>query len=252
MNTREYQELASKLDFPSDIGKLARDKNINREMLLIIYTQRVVRDATKRYYRVKNRADKILWQWKNGTTLVQLARNERFPPTLLSLIVLRQHGLSRKEFWKYVRDPASAPYKRIGREIFDVVREDIIYSPAGMEVQYQRGKKGEARLCEWLEQNDIGYRTEEEIKGEYPKTPDALLNKSMKIDGQEVFWFESKANFGDAVEIRKNMKKQLVPYTEIFGPGILVYWFGHVDDYKRVDGVRIVDAAFFQRDLPKH
>lgn len=251
MNTTEYQELASKLQFPSDIGKLARDTSINRELLLIIYTQRVVRDATKRFYRVKNKAQKLLWQWKNGTTLVQLARNERFPPTLLSLIILRDYGLTRKEFWRYVRDPIHAPNKRIGKEIYDVVREDIIYSPAGMEVQYQRGKKGEARLYEWLERNNIGYRTEEEIKGEYEKTPDALLNEPKVIDGEKVFWFESKANFGDAVEIRKNMKKQLIPYTEIFGPGILVYWFGHVDDYAKVKGVRLVDGNYFLKDLPK-
>lgn len=249
MNTREYQELASKLNFPSDIGKLARDRSINRELLLIIYTQAVTRDATKRYYRIKNRSDKLLWKWKNGTTLVQLARNEGFPPVLLSLILLREHGLARKEFWQYVRDPASAKDKRLQREIYDVVREDIIYSPAGMEVQYQRGKKGEARLQEWLDNNNIGYRTEDEIKGEYQKTPDALLDKPLKIDGQEIVWIESKANFGDNVEIRRNCKKQLIPYTQIFGPGIVVYWFGHVSDFKQVEDIRVVDAKFFQRNL---
>ena len=252
MNTREYNELASRLTFPSDIGKLARDTNVKRELLLIIYTQRVTRDATRRYYRIKNKADKLLWQWKNGTTLAQLARTERFPPILLSLILMREHGLTRKEFWKYVRNPGSARDRRLHREIFDVTREDIIYSPAGMEVQYQRGKKGEARLCEWLEDNDIGYRTEDEIKGEYPKTPDSLLDEPLMIDGQKVTWIESKANFGNAYEVRRNMKKQLIPYTEIFGEGIVVYWFGHVDDFEPVKGVRVVDAKFFQKDLPKH
>ena len=251
MNTREYQELASRLHFPSDIGKLARDRNINRELLLIIYTQTVVRDATKRYYRIKNKSDKLLWQWKKGTTLAQLARNERFPPVLLSLILMREHGLTSKEFWRYVRDPAAAKEKRLQREIYDVVREDIIYSPAGMEVQYQRGKKGEARLQEWLEDNGIGYRTEDEIKDEYEKTPDALLDEPQKMDGQDIYWIESKANFGDNVEIRRNNKKQLIPYTQLFGPGIVVYWFGHVSDFKPVEGVRVVDAKFFQRPLKR-
>jgi G:T-mismatch repair DNA endonuclease (very short patch repair protein) len=251
MNTRDYKELAAKLNSPADIGKVARDASINRELLLILFTQRVVRDATKRFYQVKNRANNILQQWKSGTTLVQLARNERFPPILLSLIILREHGLSRKEFWMYVREPNTARDKRLRREIFDVVREDIIYSPAGMEVQYQRGKKGEARLKEWLDINGIAYRTEDECKGELQKTPDFLLDKPMKIEGREVHWFESKANFGDAIEIRKNMRKQLIPYTQLFGPGILVYWFGHVDDYEKVDGVRVVDAKFFMKNLAK-
>jgi hypothetical protein len=218
---------------------------------LIIYTQRVTRDATRRYYQVKNRAGKLLNQWRNGTTLVQLARNENFPPVLLGLIVLREHGLARKEYWKYVRDPSSARDRRLRKEIYDITREDIIYSPAGMEVQYQRGKKGEARLYEWMDKSGISYRTEDDLKGEFEKTPDALLDQPMNIDGLKVHWMESKANFGNAYEVRRNMRKQLVPYTKIFGPGIVVYWFGYVSDYEKVKDVLVVDAGFFQKPLKR-
>jgi len=249
MNSHEYNQLAKQLNFPSDIGKLARDGSINRELLLIIYTQRVTRDSTRRYYQVKNRAPQLLSQWKKGTTLVELARKEIFPPVLLSLILMQQNGMPRKEFWTYIKDPKSAPDKRLKKEMTDVVREDIIYSPAGMEVQYQRGKKGEARLCEWLDRNNITYRTENDLRGEYQKTPDCLLDKPIEIDGMEVKWFESKANFGNTFEVKRNNKKQLVPYTEIFGPGIVVYWFGHISDYEQVDGVRVVDSKFFDKDL---
>ena len=249
MNTREYKELASKLIFPSDIGRLARDTNINRELLLIIHTQRVTRDATRRYYQVQNRSKQLLADWRRGTSLTQLARKERFPPVLLSLILMRENGMNRKEFWKYIRDPKCAPDKRLKNEIQDVVREDIIYSPAGMDVQYLRGKKGEARLNEWLDRNNIEYRTEDEIRGEYKKTPDNLLKEPMEIDGQMVYWFESKANFGNAQEMRRNNKKQIIPYTEIFGPGIIVYWFGFVDDFEPVEGIKTVDSKWFMKDL---
>ena len=249
MNTKEYKELANKLDFPSDIGKLARDTSINRELLLIIYTQRVTRDATRRYYQIKNRAKSLLNQWNKGTSLVQISKNERFPPVLLSLIMMQENGMNRKEFWKYIRDPKSAPDKRIRREFLEVVRDDIIYSPAGMDVQYQRGKKGEARLNEWLDRNGIEYRTEDEIKGEYAKTPDNLLKEPIEIQGMKVHWFESKANFGNAQEMKRNNKKQLIPYTEIFGPGIVVYWFGFVDDFEQPEGIKAVDAKWFRKDL---
>ena len=249
MNSKEYKELADRLNFPSDIGKLARDMSINRELLLIIYTQRVTKDATRRYYQVQNRSKQLLAQWRKGTSLTQLARRERFPPVLLSLILLRENGMNRKDFWKYIRDPKSASDKRLKKELLDVVREDIIYSPAGMDVQYQRGKKGEARLCEWLDRNGLEYRTEDEIRGEYDKTPDNLLKEPIEIEGMKIHWFESKANFGNAQEVRRNMKKQLIPYTEIFGPGIVVYWFGHVDDFEPAEGVRVVDASFFRKEL---
>jgi hypothetical protein len=249
MNTQEYNQLANKLCFPSDIGKLARDQNLNRELLLIIYTQRVTRDSTRRYYQVKNRANRLLSEWKQGTTLAQLAHKEIFPPVLLSLILMQQNGMPRKEFWNYIRAPNTIEDKRLKKEFTDVVREDIIYSPAGMDVQYQRGKKGEARLCEWLDRNCLEYRTENDLRGEYQKTPDCLLNEPVEINGMKVHWFESKANFGSAHEVRRNNKKQIIPYTQMFGPGIIVYWFGYVSDCEKVDDVRVVDATFFNKTL---
>lgn len=249
MNTRDYKELASRLQSSSDISRLSKEMSMNRELLLIVYTQRVVRDATKRYYRVKNRADSLVWQWKKGTQLLQLAYIENFPPILLSLILMRHMGYTRKEFWRFVKQPEKIENPRLRREIADVVKNDIIYSPAGMDVQYERGTKGETRLAEWLDKNGVTYRREDELKGEFRKTPDFLLDKPRIIDEEEIFWIESKANFGDKIEIRRNMKKQLIPYTELFGNGIVVYWFGNVDDYEPMDGVRVVDSSFFSKPL---
>lgn len=249
MNNDEYKELASRLQTTADITRLSKDMNMNRELLLIVYTQRVVRDATKRYYRVKNRADRLEWQWKNGTQLLQLANRENFPPILLSLILMRHIGYTRKEYWKFVKNPDKIGNPRLRREIADVVRNDIIYSPAGMDVQYERGVKGESRLADWLDRNNISYRREDELKGEFKKTPDFLLDEPLIIDEVEISWIESKANFGDVLEIRKNMKKQLIPYTELFGNGIVVYWFGYVVDYEPVNGVRVEDSSFFTKDI---
>ena len=110
---------------------------------------------------------------------------------------------------------------------------------------------GEKRLCDWLDRQNLEYQTEDELKGNYQKTPDALLKETIRTNGMNVKWIESKASFGDEIEIRRNTKKQLKAYTEIFGQGIVVYWFGNVDDFEPVKGVRVVDAKFFQKDLPK-
>ena len=249
MNTAEYKKLTARLIRPSDINKVAREIEANRELLLILYTHRVVRDATKRYYRVKNRSDQLVWQWKKGTQLLQLAYREDFPPILLSLILLRHMNYSRKDFWKFVNDPDKIKDSRMRNEIKEVVNNDIIYSPAGMEVQRVRGVKGEERLNRWLDDNGLTYRNENELKEEFRKTPDVLLDEPITIDGQEIIWIESKANFGDRVEIRRNMKKQLVPYTEMFGNGIVVYWFGFVSDYELAEGIQVVDDKFFTKPL---
>ena len=73
MNQEEYKRLVNQLQKSSDINRLAKEMKVNRELLLILYTHGVVRDATKRYYRVKNRSEKLMWQWKNGMPLLEIA-----------------------------------------------------------------------------------------------------------------------------------------------------------------------------------
>ena len=44
-------------------------------------------------------------------------------------------------------------------------------------MQSERGKRGERRLCEWLDRQNLKYQTEDELKGKYSKTPDVLLKR---------------------------------------------------------------------------
>ena len=97
------------------------------------------------------------------------------------------------------------------------------------EVQAERGRFGEERLQRWLDDHQVGYRDEEDLRGAYPKTPDILLDEPMVYNGTKLFWIESKANFGDRTEVSRNTKRQLKPYSELFGPGMVIYWFGVVD-----------------------
>jgi hypothetical protein len=61
------------------------------------------------------------------------------------------------------------------------------------------------------------------------------------LNGWEINWIESKATFGDNVEIKKNIKKQLLPYLDLFGRGMVVYWFGFLDDFEGPDDIIITD-----------
>jgi hypothetical protein len=249
MNDDQYRELSGHLRVPADIMRVAKERSLDPELLLIIYTQRVVRDATRRYYQVKRDIPRMTWNWKGGMPLVKIARRYDFPPILVTLMILTETGMSRKAVWNAIREPEGIRDPRLKREIVDVVDEDLNYSPKGMEIQHQRGKVGEERLHAWLDTHLLEYRTEPELKGKYPKTPDCLLKHPVRIQGQDIFWFESKAIFGDSVEIRRNLKKQLIPYTELFGNGIVVYWFGYVDNFRSPEGVRVVDASFFEKSL---
>ena len=254
MNQEQYRKLSHELINPDDIDKVAREYGIDREIALIIYTQRITRDATSSFYVVKNQIARIASQYDKGTSLVELAGRHSFPPVLLGYLLFLYKGLPRKQFWQNVRSPDQIKEPRLRKEIKAAVESDMIYSPRGEEVQRERGHRGERWLFEWLDRRNVKYMTENDLKKlkGYTKTPDALFMKPMMVAGKKAAWIESKANFGDVVEIKRNLKKQLLPYVKLFGPGIVVYWYGYVSDLLPPEGVTLVDANFFRETHPAH
>src|SRR3972149_2103013 len=247
MKLSEYQDLYNRLETPEDIDFLAENFGYDKELLLVVHTQRVVRDTTKRFYRVKEQAKRRAPQWQTGAPFVDIASRLNFPATLTALMILEQQNVPRKQFWWYITDPTTVRDPKLRRELEEVSRADIIYSPEGSAKQYERGRWGESKLFKWLDERGIEYRTEKDLRKQYEKTPDTLLRTPIEWDGSKKFWIESKATFGDPVEIRRHIRKQLLPYTDMFGDGLVVYWFGYTEDvdHRPPEGVTIADGSAF-------
>lgn len=248
MKLSEYQDLYNKLATAEDIDFLAENLGYDKELLLVIYTQRIVRNTTRKFYRVKAQARRLAFMWQNGENLLEIARKFDFPPILAALMVLEQRKISRKNFWKMINDLEAVKDRRLRRELAEVNRADIVYSPEGSARQYARGRWGEAKLHTWLDARELQYETEKQLRAKYDKTPDVLLHKPLEMNASRKYWIESKATFGDPYEVRRHIKKQLQPYSDMFGDGAVVYWFGHVDDqrYDLPEGVDIVSPTFFE------
>src|SRR5437667_10491744 len=107
MKLVEYQDLYGKLGTAQDIDFLAENYGYDKELLLVIYTQRVVRETTKKFYRVKAQARRLAFMWQNGESLLEIARKFEFPPSLTALMVLEQGTLSRRHFVKLINDLAN-------------------------------------------------------------------------------------------------------------------------------------------------
>ncbi len=243
MKERDYRRLQKRLESMEDVERLAKEKSYDREFLFVAYTQSVVRKATKDYYRIKRNVKRHLSKWKQGKSFLEIAEAHDFPPILMAQMVLLHSGVGRKTFWKWVREEEKISDKRLRRELKEAVDADPIYSPAGNRAQKIRGLRGERKLSVWLESKGCQWKNEDDLRGDTPKTPDCVLDDPITIKGQKINWIESKANFGDKKEIRRNMKKQLRPYKELFGPGAVVYWLGYVDDHGFDDeGIIIVDG----------
>lgn len=250
MKYEEYKQLYNDLRTPADVERLSSD--YDARMLDSLFTQKTTREVKKRFYMVKNNAGKMLKEWKKGKSIMELAEKNRFPPLLTAMFIFLEDGATKKEFWSYVRDPTLLESDETADEVREAVRNDIVYSPEANDRQKERGLWGEDLAHQWLDGQGITYRTEDDLRGtEFTKTPDCLLDHPVIYEGKEIYWVESKASFGDNTEFRFNARKQLVPYTKLFGPGLVVYWVGCLDDLDCPENVYVCDISVMEKKLEK-
>src|SRR5207245_8966129 len=125
----------------------------------------------------------VAFMWQNGERLLGIARKFEYPPILTALMVLEQRKISRKQFWKMINELDGVKDRRLRQELAEVNRADIVYSPEGSARQYARGRWGEAKLQTWLNARSLQYETEQDLRAQYAKKPEILLDKPMEMKG---------------------------------------------------------------------
>jgi hypothetical protein len=65
------------------------------------------------------------------------------------------------------------------------------------------------------------------------------------VNGKQVYWIESKASFGDEYTHGNYFRQQYFPYKNRYGRGLVIYWFGFVEEVREEhDDVCEVMAQF--------
>lgn len=241
-----YNRLLDRLNKQSDIQELAATTKYSEDFLLVLYSQKTVMNATKKYYKIKHQAPKIRSIWLKGKSFLDISKRLGFPPVLTALLILKEDGVSRKMFRKYLTNLDDIENKRLRKELKEVVANDIVYSPEGNAIQAERGQRGEDLIHKWLTDRNLKFQTEKELTDKYEKTPDFLLDEPLNVRGTDVHWIESKATFGNKSEIKKNIKNQLLPYRDLYGHGMVIYWFGFINPPPMVEGILIYSGKFIK------
>jgi len=234
MNEDSYVRLYRRLNQKRDVFRLAKTFNIRAEVLFAILSQKIVRKTKRDYHGLKKQSHNLLNQWKSGKSLLRLSKERRFSPVLISSFVLRENGATKKEIREYFRNPSEIKNPRIKKEIIEVLAEEIVYSPEAAEIQRQNGRTAEKKIGEWLDYQGADYITESEARQLHQKTPDFLMKSPFSISRTPVYWVESKASFGDKIQMKGDYHRQLKHYVELFGSGLVIYWHGYINDSVRV------------------
>lgn len=252
MDPEEYNRIYEGLNTPADIQSFETE-GYDHRTLETIYTQKINRSVRKKHPFVVKHSKKMLKEWMSGQSFCQIAQSYNYPPILVAMMIFTEYGTCRKTFWEYVRNPDLLDSKETADELREASKKDIVFSIEGTERAKERGKWGEDLLWTWLNDQNIQYKTEyderKEDGSQGAKTPDCLLSEPMEINGTKIYWIESKASFGDATEFKFNCSKQLIPYTQLFGPGMVVYWAGRVNDLECPDDLIVEDIGILDKNL---
>ena len=245
MDINTYEQIFSSLQGVDDIDRVSEMFSQPVGVIYSILNQKTVTNVKKNFSRVQDQSGRHLLMWQKGTTIVQIARKNRIPATLMAAMILSEMGIPKKSFMKNIED---LPDMRLKKEVKEAMSSDYFFSPRAHEVHTVKGKMGESILEQWLQNKGISFRTENDLRASgIAKTPDFLLNEPIDINGKKVSWIESKALFGDEKEHQYYMKKQFIDYEGNFGTGMIVYWYGFLDSVK-MDGHLIKDYRFFGKE----
>lgn len=234
MNEDLYVRLYRRLNKRGDVFRLAKIFEIPEEILFAILSQKIVRRTKRDYHGLKKQSPRLLEQWKSGKSLLRISEERRFSPVLIASFILREYGATKREIREYLRYPRQIDDPRIKKEIAEVLEEEVVYSPEAAEIQRRNGRTAEKKIGEWLDIQKVGYITETEARELHQKTPDFLMNESFPVNRNPVFWVESKASFGDKIQMKGDYHRQLKHYVELFGSGLVIYWHGYLNDSEKV------------------
>jgi hypothetical protein len=249
MDIRTYKEIYDLLD-SSNIKSISADFGLSDDVLKCILSQKMLRSNKALYHKVANNSKALLERWEDGESFAALSDETGLSPALISIILLKHRGMTRKAVQKMLKNPGAIEDERLKREIAEVVKGDNLFSPRAHSLQVERARKCEEGIGVWLKEKDIKFLTEGEIK-KYAttKTPDFLLKSPLDIDSIHITWIESKGLFGDAEEYRRHLKKQFSEYIKFFGAGIVVYWYGFVDSLSEENSeILVKDSTYFGVD----
>ena len=85
-----------------------------------------------------------------------------------------------------------------------------------------------------------------------PITPDFLLKEEIIINGHPVNWIDCKLFYGNgSIDFtRDQLQVQVSRFTAAYGPGALLFAFGHCESLERtIEGAIILDASPYSATL---
>nr|CAG4636360.1 EOG090X0A0V [Eubosmina coregoni]SVE69939.1 EOG090X0A0V [Eubosmina coregoni] len=207
--------------------------------------------------------------------LLKISDEVGLNPALMARAIIERHYQkpdkskpSRQLISSLMKNTALIENEDLAFEAYLCLLDDDEYGPIADAAKQSLGNEYEIRLRMELTERKLSFLHEDHLRMKgYDKTPDIKLEipvgndglirilktswwiLKISIDGQVINWIESKALFGDHDVHRGYLNDQLYSYWNRFGPGLVIYWFGHVTDLEKFHQKRTI---LIRHELPSN
>lgn len=126
---------------------------------------------------------------------------------------------------------------RLASEIMECCFLDEDYGPSIDLIKNLIGIEYELKLERMLLEKGIAFAKENELREKgFDKTPDFKLELPICLsNGTLISWIDSKATFGDEQSHSEYYENQFKYYLNRFGSGLVIYWFGYLNDIEKLN-----------------
>lgn len=249
----EWNRLRDQLRNKNDIPRLlASSPQHSYDTLICIFDQLYQRHLTINMRHIRARMTDASAMHDTGLSLLDIANRLDMPPVVLVRRFLEaRFRLERKAITRALRDPSTLRDPRMQQEVAACVDVDDMFGPRGDRIRAVLGIEYEHLLCDILRTRGLQFETEDDLRrrGSF-KTPDVLLAVPVAFTGHVVCWIDSKAKFADEYTLNKDYNDAVKSYANRFGPGMVVYWFGIIDDCQSL--MNADDAILITDRVPDH
>lgn len=240
MTEKEWVYIAERVHALEDIPRLAMQLarspraggSISMDTIHAIYNQAEVRKMMKTHYRLLAHGPRIIHRYLSGNSLLSIAKSIRQSPVKVARLVMEvQFKYAKKKINIVLRDPSKMEDARFRKELEECLFADTHCSPRVDVIRSAMGFEYEQVLFCALRNIGLEFEDEYDLRRRKTyKTPDVLLKCPIGVNGRAVKWIDSKAKFGDPWNLDKDYEEAASTYTARFGPGMIIYWFGFVND----------------------
>uniref|UniRef100_A0A0A1WNP0 CDAN1-interacting nuclease 1 n=1 Tax=Zeugodacus cucurbitae TaxID=28588 RepID=A0A0A1WNP0_ZEUCU len=219
----------------TDIDRLTLKSILQTELITRLRAQHWISEAkAKKYLQA---FEEQVSTHPAPTLLLKIACLEGISPMALCRSILQQkykfeHKSDLSRLLKYphlIADP------KLAANVIQCMCSD---SQDGPLVDLRRrilGEEYEFKLKQMATAANMHYYDENDLRRlGYDKTPDIKMIVPFLYKGEVVNWIESKATFGDVKTHKRYIQQQLYSYSNRFGAGIVIYWFGYHEDTPRL------------------